>query len=299
MKNHPILFVLLILGIVLLVIGTVIGMAFMMAGRSEFSFNEKIGVVNIEGVITKSEPFVERLVELRKDKSIKAIIVRIDSPGGGVGPSQEIYREIRKTVGTKKVVASMGSVAASGGYYIAAATDKIVCNPGTLTGSIGVIMSFLEADELMKKIGIDLNVIKSGEFKDAGSFHRKMTEAEKELMQKVILDVQEQFIQAVAEGRKIPVDQIRPIADGRILTGAQAKALGLVDELGNFRDAVDLTKKLAGIKGEPTLIFPRKEKVGFLNFLFGKAATELSKSMQEAFNVKMEYRWNGSARQGQ
>jgi protease-4 len=293
MKKHPVLLTLLILGGAFMVIGVVIVMALVMSRGSEFSFNEKIGVINIEGVILKSEPVVERLVQLRKDKSIKAIIIRIDSPGGGVGPSQEIYREIRKTVGTKKVVASMGSMGASGGYYIASATDKIVCNPGTLTGSIGVIMTFFQAEELMKKIGVDLNVIKSGEFKDAGSFHRKMTEAETQLLQTVILDVREQFIQAVAEGRHMPADKIRPIADGRILTGTQAKALGLVDELGNFRDAVDLTKKLAGIKGEPTLIFPRKEKAGLLDFLLGKASTEFSKAVQEAFDIKLEYRWAG------
>jgi len=225
-----------------------------------FAFGDKIAVVEVKGVITQSSGVIEEIEQYTADEGVKAIILRVDSPGGGVGPSQEIYREIMriKSNSKKKVVTSMGSVAASGGYYIAAASDLIVANPGTITGSIGVIMQFSNLEELLRKIGVKGVVIKSGEHKDIGSPFREMTPEEKRLMQDVLDNVHEQFIQAVAEGRRMDRAKVAQIADGRILTGEQAKNLGLVDELGNLQDTIDITAKLAGIVGKPNVLYPKK-----------------------------------------
>ena len=175
-KKHPILIVVIILGITVLFLGGVMALILNLFGpSSRLSFGDKIGVIPLEGPIMDSGPILSQLVTFRKDEDIKAIILRIDSPGGGVGPSQEIYREVRRTIETKKVIASLGSLAASGGYYVASAANKIVANPGTITGSIGVIMEFLRLENLLKKIGVSLEVLKSGEFKDMGSPHREMS----------------------------------------------------------------------------------------------------------------------------
>lgn len=224
----------------------------------QFAFGDKIGIVEVKGVITQSSGIIEEIHEYEEDEGVKAIIVRIDSPGGGVGPSQEIYREIVKVKSKKKVVTSMGSVAASGGYYIACASDLIVANPGTITGSIGVLMEFTNIEELFKKIGIKGVVLKSGEHKDIGSPFREMTPAEKKIVQGVIDNVHQQFVQAVAEGRKLDRAKVAEIADGRILTGEQAKQLGLVDQLGNLQDTIDVSAKLAGIVGKPNVLYPKK-----------------------------------------
>ena len=226
-------------------------------------------------------------------EDIKAIILRIDSPGGGVGPSQEIYREVRKTIKAKKVVVSMGSLAASGGYYIAAAADRIVANPGTITGSVGVIMEFVRIEDLLKKIGVSIEVLKSGEFKDIGSPHREMSPQDKELIQGLISEIQDQFVNAVASGRDLSVEKVQEIADGRIFTGARAKELGLVDLLGNFQDAVDLTKKLAGIHGDVTLVYPKEQWSGFWDLFFGKALNSLYRSVVNYPGTLIEYRWDG------
>jgi protease-4 len=260
---------------------------------SDFSFGEKIGVILVEGPISDSRPITAQLVKFRRDETIRAIILRIDSPGGGVGPSQEIYREVMKTRKTKKVIASMGGLAASGGYYIAAATDKIVANPGTITGSIGVIMEFVRLEELLKKLGISLEVMKSGEFKDIGSPHRKMSEREKELIQGLLSDIQGQFVRAVARGRKLPEEKVLNIADGRIMSGSRAKELGLVDRLGNFRDAVELAKKMSGIKGEPKLVYPERPGIRLRDILFEGAAKAFQRVIETRPQTRVEYRWRG------
>ena len=227
---------------------------------SRFAFGDKIAIVEVRGVITQSSGVIEELQQYLADDGVKAIILRIDSPGGGVGPSQEIYREIMriKSNSKRKVVTSMGSVAASGGYYIASASDLIVANPGTITGSIGVIMQFSNFEELLKKIGVKGVVLKSGEHKDIGSPFREMTPEEKRIMQEVLDNVHQQFIQAVADGRKLDRSKVAQIADGRILTGEQAKSLGLVDQLGNLQDTIDITAKLAGIVGKPNILYPKR-----------------------------------------
>ena len=293
-KKQPILIIFLILGCVVLFLGLIVVFILSFSGTSsEFAFGEKIGVIPIEGTISDSRPVTEQLDKFAKDDTIRAIILRIDSPGGGVGPSQEIYREVMKTRKTKKVIVSMGSLAASGGYYIAAAADKIVANPGTITGSIGVIMEFVRLEELLKKLGISLEVMKSGEFKDIGSPHRKMTEREKELIQGLLSDVQGQFVRAVAQGRKLPVEKVDEIADGRILSGARAKELGLVDRLGNFQDAVELAKKMTGIKGEAKLVYPEKPRIRLWDFFFQGAGEALQGLIQARPPTRIEYRWNG------
>jgi protease IV len=293
-KGHPILTVIVILAAVGVFLGLVMTLFFSVAGPSEaFSFKEKIGILPIEGAITESDSVVAQLVEFRKDRRIKAILLRVDSPGGGVGPSQEIYREIRKTIETKKVVASLGSLAASGGYYVACAADKIIANPGTLAGSIGVIMEFVQAEELLKKIGVSVEVLKTGEFKDIGSFHRKLSERDREMIRTLVFDVQRQFVDAVAQGRNLPVEKVREIADGRVLSGAQCKDLGLVDQLGNFEDAVELAKALAGIKGEVTLVYPKKPRGKWWNLFLEDTSRAVIKAIRDALMVRLEYRWEG------
>jgi protease-4 len=294
-KGHPILAVIIILAATGLFLGLVMTLLSSIAGPTEaFSFREKIGVLPIDGAITESDPLVAQLVEFRKDRRIKAIILRVNSPGGGVGPSQEIYREIRKTIEKKKVVASLGSLAASGGYYVASAANKIVANPGTLAGSIGVIMEFVQVEELLKKVGVSVEVLKTGEFKDIGSFHRKLSERDREMIRSLVFDVQRQFVEAVAQGRGLPVEKVREIADGRVLSGAQCKDLGLVDQLGNFEDAVELTKTLTGIKGEVTLVYPKKPRVKWWDLFLQDTSRAVIRAIQDALRLRLEYRWEGA-----
>jgi len=293
-KGRPILAVIIILAVISFFLGLIMTFLFSVAGPSvAFSFKEKIGVLPIDGPISESDTIVAQLVEFRKDRRIKAIVLRVNSPGGGVGPSQEIFREIRKTLEAKKVIASLGSVAASGGYYVAAAANKIVANPGTLSGSIGVIMEFVQVEELLKKIGVSVEVLKTGEFKDIGSFHRKLSERDREMIRTLVFDVQRQFVEAVAQGRGLPVEKVREIADGRILSGAQCKDLGLVDQLGNFEDAVELAKTLTGIKGEVTLVHPKKPRGKWWNLLLQDTSQAVTRVIRDVLMVRLEYRWEG------
>lgn len=226
----------------------------------DLSDEDRIALVRVEGVILDSQQTVGDLKRFAETPSVKAIVLRIDSPGGGVVPSQEIYDAVKRVrnKNNKMVVASMGTVAASGGYYIAAATDRIIANPGTLTGSIGVIMELANLEGLLKKIGVESLVVKSGQYKDIGSPLRKMSEGDRRILQSVMDDVHRQFIQAVAEGRSLDEAEIRPLADGRIFTGRQAKEMKLIDELGDLEDAIRLAADLVGIEGEPKVVEPRK-----------------------------------------
>jgi protease-4 len=236
---------------------------------------ERVGIIEINGVISESDEILESIRRFRDDQTIKAVVLRINSPGGGVAASQEIYREISKTVKVKKVVASMGSVAASGGYYIAAAADKIVASPGTITGSIGVIMGYTTFEELLKKIGLAPVVVKSGKYKDIGSPVREMTAEERNILQEFTDQVHRQFIEAILEGRKIERSVLEPVADGRIMTGQTAKALGLIDELGNFEDAVVIAGELAGIKGKITKVYPLEKRFSFMKYLAEESLSEI------------------------
>lgn len=243
-------------------------------------FGDKIAIVEVKGVITQSSEVIGEIHQYLADDGVKAIILRVDSPGGGVGPSQEIYQEVVKAKKKKRIVTSMGAVAASGGYYVACASDLIVANPGTITGSIGVIMQFSNFEELLKKIGIKGMVIKSGEHKDMGSPFREMTPEEKRIMQATLDNVHDQFIRAVAEGRNLDRTKVTPLADGRIMTGEQAKQVGLVDVMGNLQDAVDEASKLAGIEGRPQVIYPKK-KLSILEFLIKETASGVIEALRE------------------
>lgn len=293
--KRPITVVLIILGVAILFFGTLMAIVLSLSGYSPaLSFTNKIGVVPINGIIRDADTIIEQMIAFRNDRQIKAIILRIDSPGGGVGPSQEIYSETRRTSRTKKVVASLGSVAASGGYYVASAADSIVANPGTLTGSIGVLMEFVRVEELLKKIGVEMQVIKSGEFKDIGSPNRKMTHKEKEMLLTLLEDIRNQFVTAVSQGRNMPEEAVLELADGRIFSGRQAKDLGLVDSLGNFRDAVSVAKRLAHIKGEVKLVYPQKRRRSFLWDLLFRDLTEAVLDRIDRPLGFLDYRWNGN-----
>ena len=205
-KKHPVLIALVIFAVIAILLGSMMAVIIKMTSSStNLSFSDKIGVIPINGTITDSQAIISHLIKFKKDKSIKAIILRINSPGGAVGPTQEIYLEVRRTIQNKKVIASIAGIAASGGYYIASASNKIVANPGSITGSIGVIMKFIHIENILDKIGIKFEVFKSGEFKDMGSPHRKPSEREKEIINTLIQDIQKQFVEAVADGRGLPV----------------------------------------------------------------------------------------------
>ncbi len=236
-----------------------------------------IGVIKLKGVIMDSQKTLKELKEFEEDNSVKAVLLRIDSPGGAVGPSQEIHDAVIRVRKTKPVIASFESVAASGGYYVAVACDKIVSNAGTLTASIGVIMDFANLGELYKWAKVDRFVVKSGKFKDVGSDSRAMTTEERALLQDLIMNVYEQFLKAVADGRKLPVDAVRPYADGRIMTGEQAFNAKLVDRLGGVDVALEEIRTLAKIEAKTklNLIYPEPKRRSLLEMLGSGAADSL------------------------
>jgi len=301
MKNKPILMILVAafgLGVIffaVLYLATLVS-----GGRSSKPLAplpgmDKVALVKIEGLLVNADHIVEEINDHADDSSVKAIIIRIDSPGGGVVVSQEIYNAVlnaRKT-GKKKVVMSLGSVAASGGYYIAAAGDRIVANPGTLTGSIGVKMEFANVEKLLEKIGVKGMVVKAGEYKDIGSPYREMSEPEKKLLQAVIDDVHSQFIEAVAKGRNLPEADVKAIADGRVFTGRQALQLKLVDQLGDLEDSILVAAEMAGIKGKPKIV-KKEKKVPFLEYFKEEAASWFSEVVSRGLDhsrMSLQYRY--------
>jgi len=273
--EHPVIFAFLVLiGICALFWG---GIAFFLfrsvavstGKRDIFIERDGVGVVEIRGVITQAEETVAALTDFRNNDHVKAVVVRIDSPGGAVGASQEIYGEIRRTAEAKPVVASLASIAASGGFYAALGAGRIIANPGTLTGSIGVIMKFPNLKQAFDKVGYRTEVVKSGRLKDIGSMERDLTPEERALVQQIIDDVHRQFMETVAERRGLPLDVVRGLADGRVFTGAEAEAKGLVDGLGNFTDAARLAARLGGLAGDtdPHLIYPEEDGFNILTIL--------------------------------
>lgn len=237
-----------------------------------------------------ADSIASELRKIGKITTIKAVVLRINSPGGSIGAVQEIYEEvIRLKEKGKKVVVSMGDVGASGAYYIACAADKIVANPGTITGSIGVLMSLGNMEELFRKIGIKVEVIKRGKHKDIGSLSREMTAEEKKLLQGLIDDAYDQFLQVVIEGRNLRKSKAEKIAQGQVFTGRQAKDLGLVDEIGNFQDAVRLAGKLAGIPGEPKVIELPKPFPRILGIFSSHFMTNPLQDLMDGNSVRLEY----------
>jgi protease-4 len=273
-------FLLIMGGIFLfMIISSVIGSFF---SDGLMASDNQIAVVEIQGMITQSREMVRQLRKFQHDPKVKGIIIRIDSPGGAVGPSQEIYNAVARIrdEGVKKIYASLGSVAASGGYYIASAADTIFANPGTLTGSIGVIMAFSNIQDLVEKIGIRPEVIKSGAFKDAGSPVRSISSKERKLLQNLVDDVHQQFVEDVAKGRNLSTEVVGRLADGRVYTGRQAFELKMVDHLGGMQDAIDLLTTQAGIEGSPQIV-QEEEKVPFLDWLMRSA---IRKNLTEALS---------------
>ena len=260
---------LVFLGFLLLAYGAVKGESPRLAS------GPRIGIVEVKGTIgsgrgnADSQEILKQLKRFSEDDDMKAIVVRIESPGGAVAPSQEIYDEVGKVAEKKTVVCSMGDIAASGGFYIALACPTIVAEPGTLTGSIGVITQFPNLKGLAQRFDVKMETIKSGKLKDAGNPFRDMSEEDRAYWQSLVNQVYEQFVRAVVESRELPEADVRKFADGRVLTGEQAKELGLLDELGNFHDAVDIAKDQAGLKGEARLVYPPDERGRFLEELMG------------------------------
>jgi protease-4 len=251
------------------------------------SAREKVALVRVEGPIIEAKSVVEEIKGYVKDSSVRAIVLRVDSPGGGVVPSQEIYEQVKKAKAAKKVVVSMGSVAASGGYYISAPADRIIANQGTITGSIGVIMVVPNLKGLLDKVGIRTEVVKSGKNKDLASVFRGIGDEERAIIQGVMDDVHEQFIAAVSDCRKIPIEKARAIADGRIFSGRQAITVGLVDEVGDLEYAIRSAAKLAGIEGEPEVI-SKAEKGALSRLLEGKMPEEISRVLPD-FSLRYMY----------
>lgn len=232
-------------------------------GESE-NQDGNIAVVELTGTIETSRPTIKELKRHEENPRVKAIILRVDSPGGTVGASQEIYEEVLRISKTKKIVASLGDIAASGGYYAASAADKIVANPGTITGSIGVIAHHFIVEDLLKRFHLRWEVIQAGKMKDLASPLRNLNPEERRLLQELTHDIHEQFIEAVSKGRKLPAEQVRKVADGRIWSGRRAKELRLVDELGGLERAIDVAAQLVGIKKEPEVVYPKEERFGWV-----------------------------------
>ena len=284
-RRHPYLFFILIFTSVVAVAMLGMSLLFVLGSKSsDFEFGEKVGVIEIKGIITDAKQVIHNLKRFREDDSIKAIVIRIDSPGGAVGPAQEIFREIRKTSNKKKVIASMGTIAASGGYYVAAGSDGIVANPGTITGSIGVIMGFTNYEGLLQKIGLVPIVVKSGEFKDMGSPVRKMTAVEHKILETFAKKIHRQFIMDIVKGRKMDQAKVESLADGRIFTGQESKDLGLVDRIGNFEDAIAWAGHLGGIKGKISTVYAQEKKFSILKYFSDASVKEL---LNRVFNPQI------------
>ena len=291
MKKHPLA---LAFGVCALIVALFGGALVLIKPglRPQAFFGGKIAVVPVNGLIESSAVFNETLIRLRRDDSIQAIIIRVDSGGGGAAASQEMYMEVARTAKVKPVVGSMGGVAASGGYYLLAACTKIMAAPATVTGSIGVIATIPDLHRLLEKLGVKVQILRSGSLKGAGIPSRPLSEAERANLQELIDQTYDQFVSDVAKGRHMKYEQVKALANGGVFTGAKARELGLVDELGNFQDAVKLAARLAHIKGEPTLVWPEK-KGGFWSDLLREQAHLFVKELAADLGVQpgMSFRW--------
>ncbi len=281
-------------GIGLFLLFMIFGLAFLLGKWDQFG-GPKVALLEVDGLISDSGKVIEQIRHHTENETVRAFVIRINSPGGGVAASQEIHEEIKKvrTVHEKPVVASLSTVGASGGYYIAAAADKIVANPGSITGSIGVIIQIPNLSDLLQKVGIRSVVIKSGRYKDLASATRDLTPEERELLQKLIDDIHDQFIQAVAEGRGLSREQVESVADGRIFSGRQALDLGLVDQLGNLQDAIETAARMGGIEGKPQIVQIKEPEFSLLRFLLGSVTTGWQGNLLggEGTRVSVNYLW--------
>ncbi len=257
--------------LIILIVGIAIGAFF--SGNKNFSGKDKIAVINVNSVITQSKDYLDSIKKIRDNDKIKGVLVRINSPGGAVGPSQEIFSELEALSKEMPVVASMGNVAASGGYYIACAADTIYANPGTITGSIGVIAQFANYKDLLEWAKVDVEVIKSGKLKDIGSPFKEMSSEDKAYIQSLIENVHSQFKEVVSKKRKIKDEKLSTLTDGRIFTGQQAKELNLIDELGNYNVALNKAAELAGIEKDPEVIEFPKARSPLYDLLLSRSST--------------------------
>lgn len=278
MKNSTKWFLIIAGALILMGFGALLIFLAALAGITEgdhdvvIGSGDKIAEIELRGIIVGSENIVRQIKKYREDRGIRAILLHVETPGGGVAASQEIYEELKKTRdGGKPVVVSMGAVAASGGYYVSCGASRIVANPGTLTGSIGVISQFMRYDSLMRKIGVGVTTIKSGKLKDAGNPFREMTDQDRAYFQDMMDEVHRQFIAVVEKERKLDHDSVVAIADGRAFTGERARAMRLVDTLGTYEDAIAIAARLGGIKGEPAIVKERRETLSLFDLVFGKS----------------------------
>jgi protease-4 len=297
-QKHPILLGFFILtGIFFLFLGGISLLISSIISNSSktdiFTKKEGVGIVELKGLIVSSEQILKHLTEFRNNPNVKSIVLRIESPGGAVGAAQEIYQEVKRTNEVKPVVASMGSMGASGGYYAALGADNIIANPGTMTGSIGVIVKFPNLEGLFEKIGYKSEVIKSGPLKDVGASNRPLSEEERSLMQNLIDNVYNQFVRDIAEARSMPEETIFELADGRIYTGEQALEVGLIDSLGNFIDAITLAADMGGLDTkDPQLIYPKVDRRFSILNLLTNAEQSLVDNFVPLYPI-LSFEWTG------
>ncbi|MDX2433126.1 MAG: signal peptide peptidase SppA [Desulfobacterales bacterium] len=297
-QKHPIILGLFILtGIFFFFIG---GISLLISslishgpGTDIFAKKDGVGIVELKGLIISPEQVLKHLTEFRHNPNVKSIVLRIDSPGGSVGASQEIYKEVMRTNEVKPVIASMGSMGASGGYYAALGAESIIANPGTMTGSIGVIIKFPNLEGLFEKIGYRSEVIKSGPLKDVGASNRPMSEKERKLMQDLIDNVYGQFVRDIAIARGMEENTIKELADGRIYTGEQALEVGLIDSLGNFTDAIIIAAEMGGLDIEnPQLLYPKVDRAFSLFNLLTNAEQSLVDNFAPLYPI-ISFEWTG------
>ena len=298
-RRHPYLFFVLVLVAIVSVSSVLSGLVGVFVERRVTGKGEQVGVIEMNGMILDSKKIIGQLKNFRENDRIKAIVLRIDSPGGAVGPSQEIYAEVKRTVKEKPVIASMGSIAASGGYYVAAPADGIVASPGTITGSIGVVMQLTDFRELFEKIGIQSDVVKSGDYKDLGSPFRSISETEEALLQQFVDSVHRQFVSDVAEGRNLDEETVGGLADGLIFTGEFALEAGLIDRMGNFNDAVEWAGRKGGIDGDIVTVYPPEERLSIVRRILQMTAAEIEAMLYRAgsSSVRGGYLYEPSAGQ--
>ena len=259
----------------------------MLNGLGSQGIGKKVGIIQVSGPILSSNPTVKDLENFRNRKDISAILVRIDSPGGLVAPTQEIYEKIKTIKEEKPIIASMASVAASGGYYIALGADTIIANPGTIVGSIGVIMNYPVMTKFLDKVGIEFETVKSGDLKDVGSYSREVTEADRKHLNEMVDDMYSQFVNVVSQNRSLSKEEVKKIADGRVYTGKQSKELGLIDVIGTFEDAVSIAGTMGQIKGKPKIVQVNKKRPSVLDWFTGN----LGQTVSGWFDELPAYRW--------
>ncbi len=272
--------------------GILFGLSRGAAGFDIGSLGGRVALVDVKGVITSSENIVRQVRKYEDDGSIKALVLRIDTPGGGVAASQEIYDQLLKFKDSGKfIVVSMGSVAASGGYYIACAADSIIANPGTVIGSIGVIISYPVFERLMDKVGVKMEVIKSGDLKDVGNYARQITPADRKMLQALIDDTHDQFVNVVAESRNLELESVREFSDGSVFTGRQAIELALIDRLGTLQDAIAVAGEMADLGDEPRTVKERPFKRPWWDMVMKLAGFDIELLGLERPWPHLEYRY--------